>query len=491
MPDGGNSCTIQIMQSRRVRISSLCLLIALCIVAATAQSDVSSETVVQTAIETAAGSSSSTYIDTVGDTSATLAPSSTDSSSNSILLPTVELSTLSDTGSSNVVDAEALITAETTAAPTTRVPLPVVRLGDTRASPIPNDAAPHFTDVEAEQVVDILRPPRELPPQIFEQLQHAYTVSEQCCPNGNLTLSVLLHHPGMEEQRRPRLQIQFLGGVVNSESQNSDEEDPARNNLPKFFSLDLRLWNGRLVSEAGGFVYPVTDQGEQVYSVTREKQLSPGKHIRIDVRARRSSGAYEVFVNGNYTMSLFMSTGDSELQAIRAIRIVTTDLPLPTFVVPSSMQLIQSTTPPPTSPPPIPVYSYTNYNLLHANTPYVLMVGVLTSVPYFDRRWAIRQGWLNYPQVANKQVIVRFFVAQVPDQAAMAQAYSENQLYQDMVFLPHNDSYTSIGLKTLAMCKYAAKINVQYLMKCDGMLRLFCVSAITILEISPFFLSFR
>ena len=47
------------------------------------------------------------------------------------------------------------------------------------------------------------------------------------------------------------------------------------------------------------------------------------------------------------------------------------------------------------------------------------------------------------------------------------QARDENQLYQDIVFLPHNDSYTSIGLKTLAMCKYAANISVSYLMKCD------------------------
>lgn len=63
--------------------------------------------------------------------------------------------------------------------------------------------------------------------------------------------------------------------------------------------------------------------------------------------------------------------------------------------------------------------------------------------------------------------LVRFFVAHTDDKSVMEMLQYEQNMFGDIVMMPHKDDYRSIGRKTLGMCKYAAKIKAKYLLKCD------------------------
>ena len=61
----------------------------------------------------------------------------------------------------------------------------------------------------------------------------------------------------------------------------------------------------------------------------------------------------------------------------------------------------------------------------------------------------------------------RFFIAHVDDERVMRAAIAENQLYQDLVFVAHAEHYRSIALKSLSVFRFATRIRVRFVHKCD------------------------
>lgn len=97
-----------------------------------------------------------------------------------------------------------------------------------------------------------------------------------------------------------------------------------------------------------------------------------------------------------------------------------------------------------------------------------LFIGVFSSNSNFVRRMAVRRTWMQYPEVRNRTVVVRFFVGLHQNKQVNEELWSESLTYGDMQILPMVDYYNIITYKTLAICMYAEyNLKTKYVMKTD------------------------
>lgn len=97
-----------------------------------------------------------------------------------------------------------------------------------------------------------------------------------------------------------------------------------------------------------------------------------------------------------------------------------------------------------------------------------LLIGVFSSNSNFVRRMAVRRTWMQYPEVRNGTVVVRFFVGLHQNTQVNKELWTESLTYGDMQILPMVDYYNIITYKTLAICMYAEyNLKTDFVMKTD------------------------
>jgi hypothetical protein len=187
---------------------------------------------------------------------------------------------------------------------------------------------------------------------------------------------------------------------------------------------------------------------------------------KLIVRVVVETDSYVVYLNDRKAHTFKMrSNSPNEVSQIRYMNVITS-LDIINIGIPPSFKLTDAVAgahhPAQGSPT-----TYVNHNLLKEGVIYDMFVGILSTASNFDQRWAVRQSWFNYPQFKENKVRARFFIAQIDDEEIMRTAVAENQLYDDIVFMPHKDGYRTIAMKTLGICKFAARLQVKFVLKCD------------------------
>lgn len=97
-----------------------------------------------------------------------------------------------------------------------------------------------------------------------------------------------------------------------------------------------------------------------------------------------------------------------------------------------------------------------------------LFIGVFSTNSNFFPRMSIRRTWMQYPEVRNGTVVVRFFVGLHQNEQVNRELWTESLTYGDVQLLPMVDYYDIITYKTLAICMFAKyNVNAKYVMKTD------------------------
>jgi hypothetical protein len=178
---------------------------------------------------------------------------------------------------------------------------------------------------------------------------------------------------------------------------------------------------------------------------------------KLIVRVVVETDSYVVYLNDRKAHTFKMrSNSPNEVSQIRYMNVITS-LDIINIGIPPSFKLTDAVAgahhPAQGSPT-----TYVNHNLLKEGVIYDMFVGILSTASNFDQRWAVRQSWFNYPQFKENKyalsclyssfdsilkcifavrVRARFFIAQIDDEEIMRTAVAENQLYDDIVFMPH------------------------------------------------------
>ncbi|XP_031254152.1 beta-1,3-galactosyltransferase GALT1-like [Pistacia vera] len=97
-----------------------------------------------------------------------------------------------------------------------------------------------------------------------------------------------------------------------------------------------------------------------------------------------------------------------------------------------------------------------------------LFVGVFSTANNFRRRMAVRRAWMQYPNVKNGTVAVRFFVGLHKNQMVNEELWNEVQTYGDIQLMPFVEYYSLITWKTIAICIFGTQVvSAKYVMKTD------------------------
>ncbi len=97
-----------------------------------------------------------------------------------------------------------------------------------------------------------------------------------------------------------------------------------------------------------------------------------------------------------------------------------------------------------------------------------IIIGILSSARNFHQRSAIRSSWLQYSEVRDGFATARFFVASAGEPGVDASVREESAAFSDIILMDQmNESYRGITRKTLEMCRFVARSQAKFLLKCD------------------------
>ncbi|CAL5021280.1 unnamed protein product [Urochloa decumbens] len=97
-----------------------------------------------------------------------------------------------------------------------------------------------------------------------------------------------------------------------------------------------------------------------------------------------------------------------------------------------------------------------------------LLIGIFSTANNFKRRMVIRRTWMQYDEVRQGAVAVRFFVGLHTNLMVNKELWKEARTYGDIQVLPFVDYYSLITWKTLAICIYGTSaVSAKYVMKTD------------------------
>ncbi|KAM0854694.1 hypothetical protein ACQ4PT_050283 [Festuca glaucescens] len=99
--------------------------------------------------------------------------------------------------------------------------------------------------------------------------------------------------------------------------------------------------------------------------------------------------------------------------------------------------------------------------------PVELFIGILSAGSHFTERMAVRRSWMSAVRNSSN-TMARFFVALNGKREVNEDLKKEADFFRDIIIVPFVDSYDLVVLKTVAICKYAARVvSAKYIMKCD------------------------
>ena len=265
-----------------------------------------------------------------------------------------------------------------TAVRPTLAPLPEARLSYPRiGKPFINDAEPHFTSEVFEEVEGIRRPVK-VGPTLAERV---YVVQKPLSAGTEIGVEVLVTH--LDQAGNGGVSINLCGHGL--------EEI--------FFHMSVRLWGNKQVVVFNTKRVNGNDWGEEIYKEISGVKVGMKLAVKVIVEGKN----YNVFLNTKHVADFVSRSTDptSELKRIEH------------FVVKTALDIVAINVPPSFTPENKVVGSlshsleaptkYKNYNLLHAGNEYTVFFGILNSADNFERRWAVRRTWFQYPQFKEKR----------------------------------------------------------------------------------------